>query len=193
MIIFNAAYLLSVLPRWEEIIQSFLPGTDEALHLQTFNERLYSFMSLTSDPGMWSFFGLPVSERGNFALHDAISQTLVEYGAIPLIVFVGLLIAVLCLSHQLVWREHDLPRRKYVALLLSMVFANLFTGALMQSHINIFPINFIFWFCVGALLKVVFQERSSRLANTHQALEPLPDEVEVPSMGGRRGRLAYGH
>ena len=162
LVIFNAAYIYTRLPIWDDVIQSALPNSMNAFHLQTFNDRLYSFITLTEVSGVWTAFGLPERERTNFSVHDAITESLVKYGALPLFIFLGVMAVILIASHRMVWREHDLARRRYVTLLLSLIFSNLFVGAMLQSHINIFPINFIFWFCVGALLKVVLQEQTAQ-------------------------------
>ncbi len=78
------------------------------------------------------------------------------------------MIAVLWMTHRIVWEETDNSRRRYTSLLLSFVFANLFIGAMMQSHIDIFPVNFLFWFSTGALLKITL----------HTGVH---DEIDIPA------------
>ena len=159
-IIFNAEYIYTQLPGWESSLQSNVPGYDQAFQLQTFNDRLTSFQTLRNDPGIWSAFGLPTDERSSIFVHDAISETLVSYGVVGMLAFLTVLVLVLTVSHQLVWKATNPTDQYYASLLLSFIFANLFVGALMQSHINIFPVNFIFWMCAGALLKITFNQQA---------------------------------
>lgn len=158
-IIFNAEYVYTQLPTWEARLQSNIPGYDQALQLQTFNDRLSSFQTLRDNHDIWSLFGLPAEQRDSIFVHDAITQTIVSYGVIGMLAFLGVLVLVLSISHRLVWRAKDSADLYYAALLLSFVFSNLFVGALMQSHIDIFPVNFIFWMCTGALLKITFNQQ----------------------------------
>ena len=161
LLIFNAEAIYTKLPEWETTLQEAVPGTNErALVLQTFNDRLYSFENLRDNRAIWSFFGLTTEERESVYAHDAITQSIISYGVVGLIAFVTVLVIVLTLSHRLVWRATDENDRRYAALLLGFVFSNLFVGALMQTHIDIFPVNFIFWICAGALLKITFQQQA---------------------------------
>ena len=79
-----------------------------------------------------------------------------SYGVCGLLAFVGVLVWILSLSHRVVWRAMGHSERSYAALLLSFIFANIFVGAMMQSHISIFPMNVVFWMCSAALLKITF-------------------------------------
>ena len=159
-IILNAEYIYTRLPSWETSLQSSIPGYDQALGLQTFNDRLSSFETLKSNPAIWSAFGLTTEQRDGIFVHDAISQTLVSYGVVGMLAFMTVLFVVLSTSHRLVWKATDPAALYYAALLLAFIFSNLFVGALMQSHIDIFPVNFIFWMCAGALLKITFNQQT---------------------------------
>ena len=159
VLIFNAETIYGKLPVWESELQATVPGYDQALQLQTFNDRLYSFQNLRDNREIWSLFGLSTEEKENFFAHDAITQSVMSYGAVGLFAFLSVIVVVLAMSHRLVWRATNASDRSYASLLLSFVFANLFVGALMQSHIDIFPVNFIFWVCAGALLKITFHQQ----------------------------------
>lgn len=173
LIIFNAESIYGYLPRWEASLQSSIPGYDQAFQLQTFNDRLSSFQTLTHSQNIWSPFGLSTEQREAIFVHDAISETLVSYGVIGLLAFVTVLVVVLGASHRLVWKATNPSDQYYASLLLSFIFANLFVGAIMQSHINIFPVNFIFWMCAGALLKITFNQQ------TIVAVKPKIDPVAL--------------
>ncbi len=159
LLIFNAEYIYTKLPAWESVLMATVPGHDQAVQLQTFNDRLWSFQILRDNREIWSFFGLTVAEKQNIFAHDAITESIISYGVIGLIAFVTVIVAVLSVSHRLVWQATNANDRRYAALLLAFIFSNLFVGALMQSHINIFPVNFIFWICAGALLKITFNQQ----------------------------------
>lgn len=158
-LIFNADYIYGKLPVWEAALQSTLPGNEQALQLQTFNDRLWSFETLRTNPDIWSFFGLSAAQKENIFAHDAITESILSYGVVGLAAFLTVIIVILSMSHRLVWQATNDADRRYAALLLAFIFANLFVGALMQSHINIFPVNFIFWVCAGALLKITFNQQ----------------------------------
>jgi hypothetical protein len=181
LIIFNSEALYTSLPFWEAGLQRAMPGFDQAFQLQTFNDRLYSFQTLTEDPNIWTLFGVPSAERTDFHVHDAISETLISYGVVGSLAFVVVLVVVLVISHRVVWRSDDRAERGYAALLLSMIFANIFIGAVMQSHISIFPINFLFWLCVGALTTVTFKKPAAAAAGFD--LETLQAIIESSTKG----------
>ncbi len=143
------------------------------MQLQTFNDRLSSFQNLTTNPAIWTFFGIPASDRDTVYTHDAISEALASYGVVGMIAFLAVLVTILSVSHRVVWRATKSSERSYAALLLSFIFANLFVGALLQSHIAIYPINFIFWMCTGALLKITFNQQSIAEANPRMDLVTL--------------------
>ena len=159
LIILNAETIYGKLPTWEGMLQATVPGYDQAFQLQTFNDRLYSFQNLRDNREIWSFLGLSAEEKDNIFAHDAITQAVISYGAVGLAAFITVIVMVLSTSHRLVWRATNESDRSYASLLLSFIFANLFVGALMQSHIDIFPVNFIFWVCAGALLKITFNQQ----------------------------------
>ncbi len=50
-VIFSANYLLVTLPLWDNAIQRLFPGLEQMMQLQTFNDRLYSFINLTENGG----------------------------------------------------------------------------------------------------------------------------------------------
>ena len=143
-----------------------------------------SFQTLRDNRAIWSLFGLPASVRASIYSHDAISETLVSYGAVGMLAFLLLLGYVLSVSHRIVWKAPQGPERSYTALLLSFIFANLFVGALMQSHISIFPVNFIFWMCGGALLKITLHQQPVLLED-----KPRSVVVAVESAADIRARV----
>ncbi len=159
LLILNAETIFTKLPAWESTLQTALPGFDQGLQLQTFNDRLYSFQTLRDNREIWSFFGLSAEEKESIYAHDAITQAVTSYGVVGLAAFLTVLVTVLTMSHRLVWQATNAPDRRYASLLLSFIFSNLFVGAILQSHIDIFPVNFIFWVCAGALLKITFNQQ----------------------------------
>ena len=180
LLIFNAETIYGKLPIWESSLQAALPGTDDrALVLQTFNDRLYSFENLRDNRAIWSFFGLAVEERESIFAHDAITQSIVSYGVVGVTAFVTVIVTILTMSHRLVWRATNEQDQRYASLLLGFVFSNLFVGALMQSHIDIFPVNFIFWMCAGALLKITFQQQPIVLVKPKVDLAALAEALRI--------------
>ena len=173
LLIFNAEVIFTKLPVWESSLQSAIPGYDQALQLQTFNDRLYSFQNLRDNREIWSFFGLSSTEKASISAHDAITESIISYGIVGLLAFVTVIVTVLIMSHLLVWKATNSSDRRYSALLLSFIFSNLFVGALMQSHIAIFPINFLFWVCAGALLKITFNQQPIVIKQPKIDLESL--------------------
>ena len=109
-------------------------------------------------------------------IHDAITQTVAGYGVVGTLVFAIVLITALVVSHRVVWRSDKQIERNYMALLLSLVFANIFVGAVMQNHIAIFPVNFLFWLCAGALTTVTFKKPAVEAAAFD--LETLREIIE---------------
>jgi hypothetical protein len=188
LLILNAGRLLEQLPYWDNVIMTELPSYGGDLQLETFNDRLFSFQTLTGNSQIWTFFGMTPDEASAYAVHDAITQTIIGYGMVGSIVFLGVLITGLVISHRVVWRSTDPTERSYMALLLSLIFANIFVGAVMQNHIAIFPINFLFWLCAGALTTVTFKKPAVEAAafdlESLQALIETSSKRKVqPAMG----------
>lgn len=161
LIIINTEFIFRNLPVWEGQLQTAIPGYDQAFYLQTFNDRLWSFENLRDNPAIWSAFGLTAEEKGSIYTHDAISQTLVSYGVVGMFAFIAVLVGVLVISHRLIWNVRDKADRLYLSLLVAFIFSHLFIGGIMQTHITIYPINFIFWMCVGVLLKIITSQQPS--------------------------------
>jgi hypothetical protein len=181
LLIFNAAFIYTQLPYWDSVILSNFPGSADSVHLQTFNERLFSFQTLTDNKLIWTAFGMSPSEMEGIAVHDAITQTVMGYGVVGTLVFLGFLTGGLVVSHRVVWKSTDPIERNYMALLLSLIFANIFVGAVMQSHIGIFPVNFLFWICAGALTTATFKKPAVEAAAFD--LETLRAIIESSSKG----------
>jgi hypothetical protein len=169
------------LPYWDSLLFSAMPTYGQDFQLETFNDRLFSFQTLTDRKEIWTFFGMPPSDQAGFSVHDAITQTIMAYGVVGMVVFLTVLVAGLVISHRVVWRSTDPVERSYAALLLSLVFSNIFVGAVMQSHIAIFPINFLFWLCAGALTTVTFKKPAVEAAGFD--LETLQAIIESSVKG----------
>ena len=183
-VLFNTEYIFGQLPQWESNIQRAIPGYDQAFTLQTFNDRLLSFQTLRESSSIWTAFGMPTDMRGTVYVHDAITQTLVSYGVVGMLAFMVLLGQTLAVSHRLVWKAPNGPERSYAAMLLAFIFANLFVGAIMQSHIEIFPVNFIFWMCAGALLKITVHQQPILVED-----KPKPIVIKVDLEAEARARI----
>ena len=179
LLIINAAFLYTQLPYYDSLIYSAFPTLGQNFQLETFNDRLYSFQTLTDQKEIWTLFGLSPTAQAAFSVHDAITQTIMGYGIVGTLVFLGVLVGGLIVSHRVVWNSTNPVERNYTALLLSLIFANIFIGAVMQNHIAIFPINFIFWVCAGALTTVTFKKPAVEAAAFD--LETLREIIESSS------------
>ena len=183
LLILNAEYIYTPAaglgrPSWS---RSF-PGYDQALQLQTFQRPPLELRNCCDPTGKSGRFSVsPPTKRRTIFAHDAITESIISYGVVGLAAFVTVIVTVMSVSHRLVWQATNQSDRRYAALLLAFIFSNLFVGALMQSHINIFPVNFIFWICAGALLKITFNQQpivlkkpTIDLAALAVALKPKP-------------------
>jgi O-Antigen ligase len=143
----------------------------EAFRLGTFSERLMSFHNGLTNPRFHTLFGNPDAAKaddehsyGETVAHDQITQTLVRYGLVGLAVFILIAATGLGLAHRTVLRLKDHTTREIAIALLSIVTAVIYSGMIFGSHLDLFPVDFVFAFLVGIL--VVCCRKPSRSASS---------------------------
>jgi O-Antigen ligase len=131
----------------------------EVFRLGTFSERLMSFHNALTNPQFHTLFGNPDATKQDdensydeTVAHDQITQTLVRYGFVGLVVSGIIAICALWIAHRTVLNLKDRTIREIAIALLSVVTSVVYSGMLFGSHLDLFPVDFFFALLVGILV-----------------------------------------
>jgi hypothetical protein len=145
-------------------LEKLLPMNDnsvsnEAFRLGTFSERLMSFHNGLTNPRFHTLFGNPDAAKADdehsyreTVAHDQITQTLVQYGLVGLGVSILIAATGLVIAHRAVLRLTDHTVREIGIALLSIVTAVIYSGMVFGTHLELFPVDFLFALLVGILV-----------------------------------------
>ena len=140
----------------------------------TYWDRLSGFSNVLMNPHAWSLFGYGSAEDGTgmYYYHDPISEILMRYGAVTLIVVMSALIFMLNWFHQQAWRLEARADRQFASSMISMAFSILLVSAVSGSVMTVFPVNVFFWLTCSAVLS---------LARRHAPeSQPAPSQERPP-------------
>jgi hypothetical protein len=131
----------------------------EVFRLGTFSERLMSFHNALTNPRFHTLFGDPEvtkqDEEDSYdetVAHDQITQTLVRYGFVGLVVSGIIAVSGLWIAHRTVLSVKDRTIREIAIALLSVVTSVVYSGMLFGTHLDQFPVDFFFALLVGILV-----------------------------------------
>jgi hypothetical protein len=137
-----------------DVLDNALPQENvtqvEAFHVATFSDRLVSFHNVMTNPAFHTWFGnrdaaeLELDSRENTA-HDQIGQILISYGFAGLTLFGVVLVLGLWFAHRAVFQQSDKTKRELLIGILSVELATILSGMLFGSHLEVFPINVLFY------------------------------------------------
>lgn len=156
LMVFNADLIEHNLISLERLLPTDSSYTEQAFRLQTFSDRLQGFKNLTNSPAMYSLFGLPADERGGMTgSHDQVGQILQQYGIVGILSALFVLVVGLRWLHRAIFRIRDRDSQRLAVVCLAAVFGVIFGGMVTGGHIGLFPVNFLFWFLAGTVIKIV--------------------------------------
>jgi hypothetical protein len=161
VLLISAGFLLVHIEAATAFLMTHMGGvvSQEAIDLNTFSDRLRGFSSVLINPEAYTVFGYG-AERGvdpkdPLYNHDLLSNILVRYGALPLLVMVVFVIGCLVRIHQNVLLIQDPGRRRLGAGMLAMVLSLIAISMTSGNVLGIFPVNTLFWLGVSATIIAV--------------------------------------
>ena len=190
-----------------DYLQSAMPGDkdwqQQAFRLGPLSDRLQGYQGVLLNPRMYTLFGHGASS-GELELrygeegfsHDSLSQLLYRFGIAGVVLCVSVVVAVMWRLHSGVWRMRDPERKKFAAMLVSIVVFILFTHLGGGSY-AVFPINLFIWLFLGLAVTVCVRQketeqdprnRTGRDVLVHPSLGPTLARKE----GGKAGLLPGG-
>lgn len=145
----------------------------QMLVVGTYWDRLEGFATVLMNPEAWSWFGHGPQDPdgGLYHYHDPISATLVEHGAVVLVVMLVVIFVLMLGFHRQAWNMRIPSRRRFAAQMTALVFALLLISALSGNVVTVFPNNVILWCAVSTIM----------------ALALAPQAAEEKSQPGRAG------
>lgn len=176
-LLISAGFLLIHIEAATAFLTSHIGGvlSHETIDLNTFSDRLRGFSSVLINPDAYTLFGYG-SERGvdpkdPLYNHDLLSNILVRYGALPLLVMVVFVVGCLVRIHQNVLQIRDAGRRRMGAGMLAMVLSLIAISITSGNVLGIFPVNTLFWLGVSATIIAVVGVKSE------------PEREAAPALG----------
>lgn len=165
-----------------DVLDNALPQqTDtqvEAFHVATFSDRLVSFHNVMTNPAFHTWFGnrdavqLELDSRENTA-HDQIGQILISYGFAGLTLFGVVLVLGLWFGHRAVFRQPDKAKRELLLGILSVELATILSGMLFGSHLEVFPINVLFYLFASTVFTLGRKAEPLPAASVLSSSEPV--------------------
>jgi len=174
LIIF-AEWFIAKLPVWDAHLAKDTPLIVQATRIQTFTDRLRSYQELKNWEN-YSAFGVnhPV-----FA-HDAVTEALVHYGAVPLMLILGICFYCLRGLHRWVLRIPSRSDRRLACLLFGAGLGVVAGAVLFGGVAGVFPVNGFMWIAFGGLVVMIFQQMDAERAVALEKLEEKPVEPIPP-------------
>lgn len=175
-LIFGASWMLKneVLREINRIIFNTVPASEKMLgsfSLLTFNSRLRSFEHLTSNSDIWTPFGFKVAgleqslvytEGSGIYVHDAITDSLMKFGYVPLAILLLFGIWSVIKIHSTVFQQTS-PLAKGVAVAgAAGAFSFAVAGLSSWSVLYTFPVNCYLWLCCGIVVSLHFYARAEQ-------------------------------
>lgn len=173
-VIFGAGWLLEIkaMERLTLTFYDLVPLTDKTMKsfsFGTFNSRLISFRELTSNKDLWTPFGFRLAgkpteldaiiQATGARIHDALTDTLIKFGYVPLAILALVGIWLLIKMHSNIFWQRS-PLAKNLALISTTAVLSFALGGLSSwTQFYTFPINTYMWLFAGITVSLYFYER----------------------------------
>ncbi|NNE90778.1 MAG: hypothetical protein HKN23_03950 [Verrucomicrobiales bacterium] len=170
-----AEKLILKLPEWDAKLDKSTDFLAQATRIQTFYDRLYSYSQLKNADN-YSLFGLDFE----VFTHDAITESLVNYGVLPLaVLLIGSAFALRKL-HRSILRIETAGIRRITSLLLGATMAIIVCDIFFGGAAKTFPLNAYMWIAMGGVLVVLFQQNREQTGSVRQS-NPVDSFTPVQS------------
>ena len=198
-LIFSSTWLLSRLDEFNRMIAgNYAQGSFIALMsaVGSYSDRLVGFSTVLINPAAWSLLGIDsgTGESG-YRVHDPLSELLLHYGAVGIIMVILFAIVALRLMHRQLLHIQDPWGKRLSATMLGMVFSLVLVSLVSGTRFTVFPINTFVSMLAGIHLVIVQHESRIRRALAQQehsedeaSLETVETTLAHPPVGtGRFG------
>jgi len=140
---------------------------EQSLRVGTYAARLEGFAAVFGNTEAWTLFGMNTEDREKFegtigASHDLLTGSLLRLGAIPVFMFILLLVYAVYRTHRYLLEillKHELDTCN---LILGTAIAVIITSVASGNLFSIFPTSHLIFFLLGGL--VVFSAEGRRLS-----------------------------
>ncbi len=170
---------------------------EQLTRVQTFSDRLEGFRNLASNPQVWSFFGVTEEVSESIYSHDPLTQSLLAYGVIPVVIVILVCVGLLSRVHAGILLIRDRRERWMAALALGTTAGVIATSMLSGSRTSIFPITVFIWLMLGIVWARIVAPKSveTQMNNNHKAplLYPLVNRSDRFDRPHPMRRFQKGH
>lgn len=181
LLVLSADFILSRIAVWNDLAATGIIGRtlgQEFMGIATFSDRLMGFRNILLNPDAYTFFGYGMERgldpRDPLYNHDLLSNLIVRYGCVPLV-----LLAIACLLagkrvHGAVHRIPDGEDRRVAAGMLGIAFSTFAASMLSGNVLATFPNNVMFWLLIATTAALAFAPVRSRPPVAVPAPPPAP-------------------
>lgn len=143
-----------------EMVNSFIgslasPGSFLArmISVGTYWDRLEGFATVLMNVDAYTLLGWGIDENGEgrFHFHDPLSEVLVRFGALALLLMIVVVVWLLRLSHRQAWNLHEVRDRQFAARMIAIAFSILGISMISGSILTVFPNNVLFWMSLASV------------------------------------------
>jgi hypothetical protein len=166
----------------------------QSSQLSTLNGRLEGYDDLMSNPRLWTPFGKRFSGNKSAFLqvrsHDFVTDIIVNYGFVPLLVGLFLVGKVLITLHTRVFNMRESLNKTITITGISVVLGIALGGITSGAIFSVFPQNLFVYMFFGSAIAMILIEVEAEHAAAKESKERFASEREselATRRGGRRG------
>ena len=171
-------------PIWQKALPDDSAFLRQVTFIRSWEDRLVGFKNLTTNPKMWSFFGVNdrtghvsggqgrAGKLSDMFYHDGLTGAVVKYGAVP--IFTGMVVGVFILFrvHRFQYNKLSGGSEKMFRIMLATIFASLVSLVAHGRLFYLFPANSLVWILI-ALVLLCFRElgKESSAKNQQEVIQ----------------------
>lgn len=189
----SARYLLDTIEMATYVLVEKLGGffREDNININTFSDRLFGFTNVLMNPEAYTWFGYGASRgtdpKDPLYNHDLLSNTLVRYGAVTLVLMLVCVTVFLVWTHRHILSIRDRRRRNAAAAMLSCAMATFAISVTCGNVLSIFPANIFFWLAVAGTIiaaesdkRVAAAKASVPRSSSGASLQPRLPHISAP-------------
>ena len=174
-LLISAKFLLSNIEMATMVLVDKLGGflREDNININTFSDRLFGFTNVLMAPDAYTWFGYGsargIDPRDPLYNHDLLSNTLVRYGAVVLLVMLVSVVFFLLWTHRQILSIQDKRRRNFAAAMLACAMSIFAISITCGNVLSIFPANTFFWLAVSGTIIAARPDPSRSRASSEAA------------------------
>jgi hypothetical protein len=185
-LVVSARFLLGSIDRYTMFLIGKLGGffREETININTFSDRLFGFANVLMNPDAYTFFGhgptAGTDPKDPLYNHDLISNSLVRFGAVPLIIMLA------CTTFFLMWAHHQIlsiedgRRRRVAATMLASAMAMICISSTAGNVLMVFPANVFLWLAVSGAILTTATESKKKEPDKTPTVHPASRRRSLP-------------